>query len=724
MKKIKLKICLLILISIFLININFIFSTTPISISNCQELQNINNNLIANYQLSNDFNCSGITDFISIGNLTNPFIGNFNGNNYTISNLNINPPRSSYLGLFGYVNNSKIYDLNLINVTINKNGGYYAGGLVGGNENTEIDNIKLENIHMITNFQGVGGLIGTNINSNVSNSYSIGKIQAQNVVGGLIGTISKNSNIYNSYAITNFELDHSKYSNSVGGLIGGISNYEQNCNKINIYNVSAKGNLTGNSNLGGLIGTIFNPIDANCNIIINNSHSSVQIKEVIDYFQWATVKNIGGLIGENEGGKIFNSYSTGNISGINNIGGLIGTNTNGQIFNSYATGNVTGTDIVGGLIGNNSNSSITNSYSVGKVIGSSNVGGLIGLFTSNISNSYYNSQTSGQTDTGKGIPKNTTEMMIESTFQNWDFINSWQINESYNYPKIRLVPLINNPPLIDTINPITIIEGELITIIVNADDFENDSLIYSINDTRFTNTTNIFTFQTTIGDKGNFIVKINITDGYNIISQNISITINEYTPPQITQTTSSGSSGGGSSRRKSKSTIIEVDLFNQTNFQLAVNSKLTFEIGEQKYSLQINKIGLSNVNITIENNSINFVLRKKETALYDLDNDNIKDIQITLNNFMYGDAFLEIQNLKKEIIKTPLKIEKEEKPIVRLKLTPKNETNLSNNNFSNEKEEIQNEPNFLSSWFFKSTKNTKNCFKKRGIITKSLPMCL
>lgn len=87
---------------------------------------------------------------------------------------------------------------------------------------------------------------------------------------------------------------------------------------------------------------------------------------------------------------------------------------------------------------------ISNSYSsgfVGPVINEIAVGGLVGYIFYNyvyVTNCFYDSQTSGQQNTGKGEPKTTLEMNTRSTFENagWDFINTWAIDERFNegYP--------------------------------------------------------------------------------------------------------------------------------------------------------------------------------------------------------------------------------------------------------------------------------------------------
>ncbi len=146
--------------------------------------------------------------------------------------------------------------------------------------------------------------------------------------------------------------------------------------------------------------------------------------------------SVGGLVGHN-GGTITNSYATGAVTGADTVGGLVGTNM-GNITNSYATGVVTGSN-VGGLVGESSSSgTVTNSYATGAVTGTNqNVGGLMGFNNlGTIINSYYNKDTTGHDDRGKGTPKTSTEMVHQSTFSGWedDFDDVWRIDEGASYP--------------------------------------------------------------------------------------------------------------------------------------------------------------------------------------------------------------------------------------------------------------------------------------------------
>ncbi|MEK6955965.1 MAG: GLUG motif-containing protein [Nanoarchaeota archaeon] len=131
-------------------------------ISDCQQLQNMKNNLAGDYILIENIDCSMTTTWNSgagfepIGSQNSPFTGNFSGNNLNITGLYINRP-ISFVGLFSVVSNYAIIkDIGLVDVNI-----------TGGNK--------------------VGGLIGSSSASRISNSYSTGNVKGVNYVGGLIG---------------------------------------------------------------------------------------------------------------------------------------------------------------------------------------------------------------------------------------------------------------------------------------------------------------------------------------------------------------------------------------------------------------------------------------------------------------------------------------------------------------------------------------------------------
>src|SRR5690606_12903209 len=132
----------------------------------------------------------------------------------------------------------------------------------------------------------------------------------------------------------------------------------------------------------------------------------------------------GGLVGVTDGGSINYSYSTGNVDtgmGGMQVGGLVGSsNTSFSITNSYSTGNVNGDGFIGGLVGRmDASSTVSNSYSMGNVSGNDFVGGLVGRNLGTVTDSYWNTETSGQATSAGGTGLTTAQMMNQSNFTGW-----------------------------------------------------------------------------------------------------------------------------------------------------------------------------------------------------------------------------------------------------------------------------------------------------------------
>ena len=146
---------------------------------------------------------------------------------------------------------------------------------------------------------------------------------------------------------------------------------------------------------------------------------------------------VGGITGTNAGIITQCSVVSGHVTGSGMIGGLVGFNsTNGGVANCYARTNVFGNGNEGGLIGYNMGG-VYHCYSTGRVDGYNNRGGLIGHNDEGtVSNSFYDKETSGRSDTGKGIPRTTIQMKTKSTYVAWDFTYMWSISAE-QYPELR-----------------------------------------------------------------------------------------------------------------------------------------------------------------------------------------------------------------------------------------------------------------------------------------------
>lgn len=161
----------------------------------------------------------------------------------------------------------------------------------------------------------------------------------------------------------------------------------------------------------------------------------------------------GGLVGTASNRSLIeNSYVTGSViashgyEAHNGTGGMVGRLNNSTIKNSYTITTVGNGSQAGGLVGELfGSSSIINSFAAGKVLGStgSNAdwfsrGGLVGKkdADSSVVNSYYDRQTSGYNDSGKGVGRSTSEMKRQLSFSGWDFDSVWEIKPG-QYPTLK-----------------------------------------------------------------------------------------------------------------------------------------------------------------------------------------------------------------------------------------------------------------------------------------------
>ncbi|MGM0445534.1 MAG: GLUG motif-containing protein [Bacillota bacterium] len=301
--------------------------TGYIGIYNWEDLNNVRNDVSADYILMNnlDSNTEGYEEYASgtanngkgwdpIGtgetlfptHDSNIFIGTFNGNDKTISNLIINRPHEDFIGLFSTISGENV-----------------------------VINLGLE-IDLLSGNNYVGGLSGTlkeppNNYVSVSNCYSTGVVTGNSYIGGLIGQ-TIDANIDKCFSSTLVAGD----GESCGGLLGELLG--SNCRLSNSY---ATGYIEGFSRVGGLIGYT----EA---FEITRCYTDKQVV--------ATGDRIGGLIGELMSGTVRNCYAHGDVSGRDyNIGGLIGqVMSGGYISKCYATGTVTATNdlpVCGGLVG-------------------------------------------------------------------------------------------------------------------------------------------------------------------------------------------------------------------------------------------------------------------------------------------------------------------------------------------------------------------------------------
>ena len=266
-------------------------------------------------------------------------------------------------------------------------------GLFGvADAGSTIRQVSLTSVKVLGRSQ-VGGLVGYNRNgAEVLSSYSTGNVEGHDDVGGLVGRNQHNGNIVASFS----DGSVAAFNEHAGGLVG--ANYNDATISASYSNASVNGNT-----------------------------------------------HVGGLLGRNyTNATISASYATGDVDGSSAVGGLVGENDSATVAASYATGRTSGTGgLVGGLVGYNRGGAISASYATGSVHGAGDrVGGLVGLTQSDgtTTASYWDVQTSGQTDSDGGEPKTTQQLQSPTQntgiYSGWD-ADIWHFPPATQYPRLK-----------------------------------------------------------------------------------------------------------------------------------------------------------------------------------------------------------------------------------------------------------------------------------------------
>lgn len=145
--------------------------------------------------------------------------------------------------------------------------------------------------------------------------------------------------------------------------VAGIAGYATD--NVKIENCKNTASITGNKNVGGILGEAYN----------NEESISVGIKNCANEGAVnGTGSAIGGIVGKMEGqNSIIDCYNRGNITGFNNYAGIVGQSTGAlvaTIKNCYSVGAVTAygasTNAGYALIGGGKNYALTNCYAIGQ----------------------------------------------------------------------------------------------------------------------------------------------------------------------------------------------------------------------------------------------------------------------------------------------------------------------------------------------------------------------
>ena len=382
----------------------------PYEISTAAQLKAINNNLSACYKLTANINLNG-EDFTPLGNAeSGTFSGVFDGNGFTISNLNV------FSGKFA--------------------------GLFGCNEGT-IKNVKLSGIY-VYGTRYIGGVVGQNttLGSVFNCSVSSGDIEADDGINEIYagGIIGYNEGFAEGTFSNNANLKINNESSSV--VAGGIIGKNNSVYSVNITDSTNTGNISASGSkkiyCGGFVGINTSAVE-----ITNSTNTGNVSSSYTTSYSYS-----GGFVGYNDNGAITitNSTNTGNVSSPGSYsGGFVGENDGTlTITDCTNTGNVSAHGLSGGFVGNNNGAiTISNSTNTGNISGSS--GGFVGSYSYNskktIIDSYCLTGSVGRNGNYgyNGYMLTPEQMRNQNIFNDFDFENVWTMNSFINegYPYLK-----------------------------------------------------------------------------------------------------------------------------------------------------------------------------------------------------------------------------------------------------------------------------------------------
>ncbi len=290
--------------------------------------------------------------------------------------------------------------------------------------------------------------IGTNPGDWNKHFLLIADVNMSDIAGTDYNIIETFTGIFdgNNCTISNFSLTSTREENT--GLFGTVSGEIKNLGLLN-PNVFAQGR-----NVGSLTGYLNERSITNCyakGAVVSGGNyvggliglNTGNVSKCCSSGSVSGDAYVGGLVGQVGDGKVRMCYSRASVSGNRNVGGLVGKTGNeaSEVTHCYATGSVEGNTYVGGLVGQVERGNAYKSYSTGSVSGTQYVGGFVGHIRvlGRVSQSFWDTQTSGQTTSAGGTGKTTVQMQLRNIFisAGWDFWNTWEICEETNYPVLQ-----------------------------------------------------------------------------------------------------------------------------------------------------------------------------------------------------------------------------------------------------------------------------------------------
>lgn len=190
-------------------------------------------------------------EWTPIGNHSNPFKGNFNGDNHTVTGMQISGELDR-VGLFGECTKHNVNSA-IKNITVKDSvicGINFVGAIVGYAEEINIENCRSigNTINGKTDVGGICGKIGGYSVGKVSQCYNSSKVTGRGRVGGIAGMGGIAENCLNTGEIM---IINKAYQSAGGGIFGIFDDTTASASITACVNL---GKVSGGESFGGIVG--------------------------------------------------------------------------------------------------------------------------------------------------------------------------------------------------------------------------------------------------------------------------------------------------------------------------------------------------------------------------------------------------------------------------------------------------------------------------------------
>lgn len=397
------------------------------------------------FSLIENLNYEGAVSFSQIPQ----FQGKFYGNNKELQKIT-----TTANGIFGSLTGAEIHTLKLKGVSVTLAGatmgllagtatstliegctidstssltspsGASKGGALVGNMNFGqlYDTSSQASVSAVGNSSYMGGLIGEETHVDIDNVTVTSTINcaATSFCGGIIGSasgFSSVSELRNATATVTLTCG----SGNCGGLIGDVGNTSHITRRGNVSGNISMGNTGASNNLGGATGRLSGTLE--------DTHSTTNLS--------ATGSDImvGGIAGSSSG-TIQRCSSSGSVTAAstNNVGALLGQQNGGPTYDSWSSGTVTGLGGVGGLLGSSLSSSISRNYSLATITAGAPKGSFIGSIAGTTGVDNYALNAGLATGWASSTLKTTPELQSQTAaaMATATVFNGWTFAPTYN----------------------------------------------------------------------------------------------------------------------------------------------------------------------------------------------------------------------------------------------------------------------------------------------------